>query len=72
MVGNLWAIEVKGTNEVLDKHLKGLRAFKEEGLVPVLGMVSLDPHNRKTADGLHIGPWEIFLRQPWEGTLGRG
>ncbi len=66
--GNRWAIEVKGTTEVVDKHLKGLRAFKEEGLVPVLGVVSLDPHYRKTADGLHIWPWDVFLRELW----GRG
>jgi predicted AAA+ superfamily ATPase len=71
IVGDRWAIEVKATTEAVDKHLKGLRAFKEEGLVPVLGVVSLDPVYRKTADGLHIWPWETFLRKLWEGSLGR-
>ena len=70
VIGDLCAVEVKATTEVVDRHLKGLRAFKEEGLVPVLGVVSLDSRYRKTNDGLHIWPWELFLRQLWEGTLG--
>jgi len=52
------------------RHLKGLRALKEEGLIPVLGVVSLDPHYRRTADGLHVWPWDLFLRQLWQGVLG--
>ena len=70
VVGDKWAIEVKGTDLVTDKHLKGLRALKEEGLVPTLGIVSLDPAYRLTADGLHIWPYELFLFQLWDGSLG--
>jgi len=44
--------------------------LKEEGLIPVLGVVSLDPHYRRTADGLHVWPWDLFLRQLWQGVLG--
>ncbi|MBP7866260.1 MAG: DUF4143 domain-containing protein [Acidobacteria bacterium] len=71
VVGERFAVEVKGADQVGDRHLKGLRAFREEGLVPVLGVVSLDPEYRRTADGLHIWPWEIFLSRLWEGALDR-
>ena len=64
------AIEVKATKQVADKHLKGLRALAEEGKMKVLGVVSLDPDYRYTADGLHIWPWSTFLSQLWHGTLG--
>jgi len=69
IVGNTLAIEVKGTDLVTDKHLKGIRALKEEGLIQTYAVVSLDSHERLTADGIHIWPWEIFLRKLWAGEL---
>ena len=63
VLGNRVALEVKATTQVVDKHLKGLRALAEEGLVKTLGVVSLDPHPRRTADGIHIWPWRLFLEQ---------
>lgn len=69
ILGNTLALEVKGTDLVTDKHLKGLRTFKEEGLVKTYGVVSLDPYERMTEDGIYIWPWEVFLTKLWTGTL---
>lgn len=61
IIGNKIAIEVKGTDLVTDKHLKGLRALKEEGLIEEYIVVSLDPNIRVTSDGIHILPWELLI-----------
>lgn len=63
------AIEIKGTELVSDKHLKGLRAFKEEGLVKRYVCVSLDLHKRVTEDGIEIIPVLEFLKLLWSGGL---
>lgn len=63
------AIEVKGTDLVADKHLKGLRALKEEGLIQAYYVVSLDTHERMSHDGIHILPVEVFLRKLWHGEI---
>ena len=45
-------------NQVTDKHLKGLRAFKEEGCVKSYVAVSLNPEYRVTDDGIQIWPYQ--------------
>lgn len=69
VIGNQLAIEVKGTDQVTDKHLKGIRALKEEGLIQNHAVVSLDPYERLTEDGIHIYPWEVFLNKLWAKEL---
>lgn len=63
------AIEVKATSLVNDKHLKGLRALKEEGLQQRYIVVSTDPNPRLTSDGIHILPWQHFVAQLWRGDI---
>lgn len=65
VIGNKLAIEIKGTDLVTDKHLKGIRAFKEEGLIQNYAVVSLDLRERVTPDGIHIWPWQTFLQKLW-------
>lgn len=69
IVGKKWALEIKSSELVLPKHLKGLQALKEEGLIKNYGIISLDPHFRKTEQGIHIFPWKMFLDQLWSGKL---
>ncbi len=69
IIGNRLAIEIKGTDLVTDKHLKGLRALKEEGLIHTYGVVSLDPNDRITTDGIHIWSYRSFLQKLWTGHL---
>ena len=67
IIGSKLALEVKGTNLVKNKHLKGLRALKEEKLIHTYGVVSLDLNDRLTEDGIHIWSWKSFLQKLWSG-----
>jgi predicted AAA+ superfamily ATPase len=69
VLGDQIALEVKGTDLVRDKHLKGLRALKEEGLIRNYAVISLDTSVRRTHDGICIWPWKDFLTALWEGKL---
>lgn len=69
LLGDKLALEIKGTDLVIDKHLKGIRALKEEGLIENYGIISLDPYERLTDDGIHIWPWRSFLNKLWSGEL---
>ena len=60
------AIEIKATDLVQDKHLKGLRALKEEGLIRGYSIVSNDQIKRVTDDGITIYPWREFLTELWK------
>ena len=63
------AIEVKTSTLVDDRHLKGLRAFREEHAARKCIVVSLDPAPRRTRDGIEILPWRAFLDRLWRGQL---
>ncbi len=69
IVGTDLAIEIKGTELVTDKHLKGLRALKEEKIIRKHVVVSLDSRKRKLDDGIEIWPWSDFLEALWGGDL---
>ncbi len=69
IVGNKWALEIKSTNLVQGKHLKGLRALEEENLIKKFYVVSLDPKVRRTDDGIEILPWKIFIQRLWNRDL---
>lgn len=69
VIGNKLAIEVKGADLITDKHLKGIRALKEEGLIQTYVVISFDLHERLTADGIYILPWEIFLKKLWSDEM---
>jgi predicted AAA+ superfamily ATPase len=64
-----FAIEVKSASMVGNRHLKGMRAFKEEYTARRYIVVSMDPKPRKTADGIDILPWEVFLDRLWKGRF---
>ena len=63
------AIEIKATTQTRSRHLKGLRAFKEEYKAEKYILVSLDPSPRLTEDGILILPWEEFLERLWSGDI---
>lgn len=62
------AIEVKATNNVQSRHLKGLRSFSEEYAVYKLIVVSNDPQMR-ILDTITVMPWELFLQKLWKGEI---
>jgi predicted AAA+ superfamily ATPase len=62
------AIEVKGTDNVQSKHLKGLKAFSEEYSVEKQIVISNDPMDRKVGD-IMVMPWRKFLDRLWAGEI---
>jgi len=62
------AIEVKGTDNINPRHLRGLRAFMEEYEVEKAMVVCTEPYARKV-DNIHILPWQVFLKQLWSGGI---
>lgn len=62
------AIEVKSTNMVNPRHLKGLKSFSEEYKVKRSIVVSTDPHPRRI-DDIMILPWKMFLEELWAGKI---
>jgi predicted AAA+ superfamily ATPase len=63
------AIEVKSSNLIHNRHLKGIQAYKEEHKAKRYIVVSLDPAPRKTQDGIEILPWKNFLDNLWENRI---
>lgn len=69
VLGRQVAIEIKSTDLISGKHIKGLRALKEEGLQSRYVAVSLDPARRTTEDGVEIWPYAEFLGALWRGEF---
>ena len=62
------AVEVKGTDNVQMRHLKGLKSFSKEYDVKKLIVVSNDPFER-IVDNISILPWKQFLRKLWASEI---
>uniref|UniRef100_UPI0040267826 DUF4143 domain-containing protein n=1 Tax=Prevotella sp. TaxID=59823 RepID=UPI0040267826 len=61
------AIEIKSVEEVLPRHLKGLKTFASDYPESKLLIVSLDPINRKTGDIECVYILDFFKRLWSEG-----
>lgn len=68
IVNDKIAIEVKATELVHDKHLKGLIKFSQNEKVEKKIIVSLDKAKRKIGD-IVIYPYQIFLKDLWDGEI---
>ena len=66
--GGKVAIEIKAATIARDRHLKGLRAFKEDHQAECI-LVTMDQQPRKTSDGILILPWENFLKRLWANKI---
>jgi predicted AAA+ superfamily ATPase len=62
------AIEIKSTDEVKSRHLKGLQAFKEDFSQARTIIVSLDKYSR-IMNGVEIFPAEQFLKALWNAEI---
>lgn len=58
------AIEVKSTDNVQQRHLRGLNQFQTEFSAKRLIMVSNDPWPRRIGD-VEVLPWRVFLESLW-------
>lgn len=66
IIGDEIALEVKSTNKIQEKHLKGLRAFIEESCCKRHIVISNDkiPMNIDGVESLH---WRLFFDRLWAG-----
>lgn len=62
------AIEIKSVEEVLPKHLKGLKVFAEEHPQSRRIIVTLDPFNRRVDEIEHLYVLD-FLKMLWNGDF---
>ena len=64
------AIESKSSTKIKPQHLKGLRELKKEHPeVKKMLIVSMDKHDRRTADDIDIIHYKTFLAQLWQGLF---
>jgi predicted AAA+ superfamily ATPase len=68
IIGNEIACEFKSSHCVTEKHLKGLKALREENKIRKFCIVSQDVH-RRILDGITIYPWKYFLERLWSDQL---
>ena len=62
------AIEVKGSKNVNNAHLKGLKAFMEEYQVKK-SLVVCNESLPRIVDGIEILPYSVFLKRLWAGAI---
>ncbi len=65
ILGKEMAIEIKSSDKFQEKYLKGLKAFKEEGLVKRYILISRDPVKR-IVDGIEVIPFDLFFKEMWK------
>lgn len=59
------AIEVKSTSTVTDRHLKGLKVLREEGIFKRYIVICREEYPRMV-DGIEILPWKYFFESLWK------
>src|SRR5690606_36086025 len=62
------AIEIKSSDNINERHMKGLKSFSEEYTVKHSILVCNEPLPRKH-QGIWILPWKVFLEKLWAGEL---
>ena len=60
------AIEVKGTDNVRSRDLKGLTAYMDEHRPRLAIVVCNETAPRQTATGIRLLPWQDFLARLWD------
>ena len=63
------AIEVKGTDNVRSRDLKGLTAYLDEHRPRSAIVVCNEAAPRRTATGIWVLPWKDFLERLWDGQV---
>ncbi len=73
LIGRQVAIEVKATQRITDRHLRGLNALAEEKIVEDFYIISNDPLARVIDIGsgkkTYALPWKEFLARLWAGEV---
>jgi predicted AAA+ superfamily ATPase len=64
------ALEVKGSQNVHDAHIRALKALREEHAVEKSVVVCLEKEPRMLEQGVEVLPWQNFLEKLWAGKFG--
>lgn len=65
----MYAIEIKSSEEIQNRHLKGLRSFRDEYPDAKLIVAGLDKVSRTTEDGISVLYAIDFLKALWNGDF---
>ncbi len=63
------AIEIKGTDNINERHLKGLKALREENIFQKYIIVSNGLNRMAVGNDIEVLPWELFLDQLYKGKI---
>lgn len=64
------ALEVKGSQNVHDTHIRAIKALCEEHAVEKSVVVCLEKAPRMLESGIEVLPWQDFLEKLWAGEFG--
>ncbi len=62
------AVEIKGTNNVKNRDLRGIRAFMDE-YSSKRNILVCNEKEKRIYDKIEIVPWSDFLRELWDGDI---
>lgn len=65
IIGDEMAIEIKSTQNIASKHLKGLKIFEEEQICRYYFLISQDMVQRKY-ESIEVCHWKVFLERLWQ------
>jgi len=68
ILGDDIAIEVKTSNNITSKHLKGLKILAEEKICKKYFLIGFDKNHRMSGE-IEIIHWEDFLHKLWQGEI---
>ena len=63
------AIEIKTSSRISEADVRTLKILQEENKVKKCILVSFETEPRVLAKNIHCFPWEIFLKQLWDGEI---
>ena len=69
VIGSKTAIEVKASKRISHSDLKGLLALSEETKLTSRIVVSNEPRERMTDEGVVVLPVQMFLERLWSGRV---
>ena len=68
VLGDSHAFEIKASDQITERHLKGLKALREEKKIKKFSVISFVP-NRRVIDGIEIIPWKDYLEMLWGNEI---
>ena len=68
VIGDEYAVEVKGTSSVQQEDMRSLRLLAQEAPMKQKIIVSMEPEPRLSGEGIRILPWTLFLDELWDNA----